>query len=41
MVKRLIEIITVFDDKFIFEFKSCMTFELKRKLNIEYDADTL
>ena len=30
MVKRLIEMIAVFDDKFIFEFKSSMTFELKR-----------
>ena len=30
MVRRLIEKITVFDDKLIFEFKSGMTLELKR-----------
>ena len=30
MVKRLIEMITVFDDKLIFECKSGMMFELKR-----------
>ncbi len=30
MVRRLIEKITVFDDKLIFEFKSSMTLELKR-----------
>ena len=29
-VRRLIEKITVFDDKLIFEFKSGMTLELKR-----------
>lgn len=30
MVRRLIEKITVFDYKFIFEFKSGMSIELKR-----------
>ena len=30
MVRRLIEKITVFDNKLIFEFKSGMTLELKR-----------
>ena len=30
LVRRLIEKITVYDDKLIFEFKSCMTIELKR-----------
>ena len=30
MVRRLIEKITVFDNKLIFEFKSGMTIELKR-----------
>ena len=30
MVRRLIEKITVFDDKLIFKFKSGMTLELKR-----------
>ena len=30
MVRRLIEKITVFNDKLIFEFKSGMTLELKR-----------
>jgi hypothetical protein len=30
MVRRLIEKITVFDDKLIFKFKSGMSIELKR-----------
>jgi len=30
LVRRLIEKITVYDDKLIFEFKSGMTIELKR-----------
>lgn len=30
LVRRLIEIITVYDDKLIFEFKSGMTIELKK-----------
>ena len=30
MVRRLIEKITVYDDKFVFEFKSGMTIDLKR-----------
>lgn len=41
MVRRLIEKITVFDDKLIFKFKSGMTLELKRYLNMKYDTDTL
>lgn len=30
MVRRLIEKITVYDDRFVFEFKSGMTIDLKR-----------
>ena len=41
MVRRLIEKITVFNNKLIFEFKSGMTLDLKRYLNTEYDTDTL
>ena len=33
LVRRLIEKITVYDDKLIFEFKSGMTIECKLRLN--------
>lgn len=41
LVRRLIEKITVYDDKLIFEFKSGMTIELKRLLNSNYYINTL
>ena len=41
LARRLIEKITVYDDKLIFEFKSGMTVELKRLLNRNSYKNTL